>query len=327
MKAIVIGLGSMGKRRIRNLKENGVSTITGFDLRADRCEEASNKYGITTVSSVDKNLLSTYDVVVISTPPDMHMKYAFMAHEAGRPCFVEASVTDWRKIQELAGMAKHSGIVVAPSCTMKYFPGPRKVRELLGQNKIGKILYGNYTVGQWLPDWHPWEDIKDYYVSRRETGGAREILPFELTWLNDMWGQPDILSSYVTKLSQLTVDIDDYYTTVLRYPTGPVLNLTIEVLSRPKATREMRLIGSEGIIDFSADQEMVTLTRNDSEVERFILSRGSVEAQYINPEEPYIAEIKDFLDACQGKKPFPNTLEEDVEILRLLENVEKKSVQ
>ena len=40
----MIGLGSMGKRRVRNLKKNGESEIFGFDNRKDRAEEARKLY-------------------------------------------------------------------------------------------------------------------------------------------------------------------------------------------------------------------------------------------------------------------------------------------
>lgn len=36
MRFLVVGLGSMGKRRIRNLQELGFNKIVGFDIRKDR---------------------------------------------------------------------------------------------------------------------------------------------------------------------------------------------------------------------------------------------------------------------------------------------------
>jgi len=48
MRCLVTGLGSMGKRRIRNLESIGGITMAGLDRRADRREEASARYGIQT---------------------------------------------------------------------------------------------------------------------------------------------------------------------------------------------------------------------------------------------------------------------------------------
>ena len=43
MKFLVIGLGSMGKRRIRNLKYLKYKEIIGYDIRRERREEVENK--------------------------------------------------------------------------------------------------------------------------------------------------------------------------------------------------------------------------------------------------------------------------------------------
>jgi predicted dehydrogenase len=48
MRILIVGLGSMGKRRIRNLNHLGAGEIAGFDLRSDRREEVDATYGINT---------------------------------------------------------------------------------------------------------------------------------------------------------------------------------------------------------------------------------------------------------------------------------------
>ena len=48
MEILVIGLGSMGKRRIRNLKALNINDIISYDLREDRRIEVENTYKIKT---------------------------------------------------------------------------------------------------------------------------------------------------------------------------------------------------------------------------------------------------------------------------------------
>ena len=68
MKVLQIGLGSMGKRRVRNMAALGETDVIGFDLREDRRAEAAEKYGITTVGELTPELLADREVWVISTP-------------------------------------------------------------------------------------------------------------------------------------------------------------------------------------------------------------------------------------------------------------------
>ena len=177
-----------------------------------------------------------------------------------------------------------------------------------------------------MPDWHPWEKIEDFYVSVRETGAGREIVPFELTWINDIFGEPKPLACVKAKLTDMNADIDDIYHCLLRYTKGVLANITVEVVSRPQATREMRVLGSKGEIVFSADQNCVRYCNNDNpEWVKFDLSGGTIVAGYINPEEPYIAEMFEFVNAItqNNKRLYSNTLLDDYRLLQTLYKLEK----
>lgn len=327
MRFLIVGLGSMGKRRIRNLQALGVEHIAGVDPREDRRTEASHKYGIAAHEDFELALQEFQpDASVISTPPRDHVPYIQRGVDCGLHCFVEASVVNAEELLALHRKAADRRLVIAPSCTMRYYPGPRKVKELIGAGAIGKPLNINYQTGQYLPDWHPWENIGDFYVSARDTGGCREIVPFELTWLNDIFGAPEPLACVKTKLTDMDADIDDIYHCLLRYPGDVLANITVEVISRPCPTRELRVIGSTGQIVFSHDENCVRHIDTDMPTwKRHDLSKGTVEAGYINPEEPYIAEMRDFIDAMTlgDNAPFPNTLLEDYRVLQTLYQLEK----
>lgn len=329
MNFLVVGLGSMGKRRVRNLQALVHTALAGFDSRADRREEASLRYSIETFDSFDKALAAFKpDALVISTGPSLHMEYAHRAVKLGLHCFIEASVVEGERIAELCKALEGTRLVMVPSCTMRYYPGPIAIRDIIRAGKIGKPLNLNYLTGQYLPDWHPWEQIQDFYVSKRETGGAREIVPFELTWINEIFGEPEPLACVKDKLTDMDADIDDIYHCILRYPDGMLANVTVEVISRPKAIRELNILGSSGRLVFSADEHCVRYVAvGDEDWTRINLGTGTVEKGYINPEEPYISEMADFLKAIEAadRRVFPNTLESDVRILALLNNLEKLS--
>lgn len=329
VKFLVVGLGSMGKRRVRNLHALGFSDIAGYDPRSDRREEASGKYGIAVFDSY-ASALADFDpqAMVISTGPALHMDYALPAAERGLHCFIEASVVERERILRLADLVKNGPTVVVPSCTMAYYPGPRKVRELIGQSVVGRPLNINYLVGQYLPDWHPWEHIQDFYVSDRETGGCREIVPFELTWLKQIFGEPDALACVKGKLTEMPADIDDIYHCLLRFPCNVLANITVEVISRPQAIRELHILGSDGRLVFSAHESCVRYIRvGDEDWTRWTVSSGTVETGYINPEEPYVTEMRDFVEAVRKGDAglFPNTLQQDACVLNLLNRLEQLS--
>ena len=326
MRILIVGLGSMGKRRIRNLKALGVENLGGYDIRADRRLEVEQEYKLPTFDAVEKAISEFQPTtLVISTPPLDHMYYAALAFDKGLDFFIEASVVEGEKIHNLARMLRASQVIGVPSCTMKYFQGPKLVKALLGAGTIGRPLSFTYEVGQYLPDWHPWESINDFYVSRRETGGAREIVPFELTWLNSLFGKPAPLYCIKTKLSEMGADIDDYYQIALEYPGRIFAAITVQVLSRPVPTRELRILGSDGIITFGGERQLVkSITKDGSQWIDHELTDNTIESGYKYPEEPYIREMHDFVQAVKkrDRNLFPNNFDDDYEILKLLNDLE-----
>src|SRR5260221_7338585 len=110
MKFLIAGLGSMGKRRIRNLTYLNAGEISGFDPRSDRRDEASSKYGICTFGEFSEAMASKPDALIISTPPDLHMPYMLAAANAGIHFFCEASVVD-HGLDNLIALCEGEGIV------------------------------------------------------------------------------------------------------------------------------------------------------------------------------------------------------------------------
>lgn len=322
MKALVIGLGSMGKRRIRCLKHHGVTTITGNDARADRREAAARDYGIDTVETLTPADLAKFDLVVVSTPPDQHHLHLGWAIEAGRPCFVEASVIR-EPLVALAERARARKVLVAPSCTLRFHSAIRDITQIVRSARYGKVCNFSYHCGQYLPDWHPWEKVTDYYVSRPETGGAREIVPFELTWIVDALGWPAVAGGLRMKTADVGAPIDDTYAALLRFD-GFAGGLIVDVVAR-QAVRRLTLNFEHASLTWDWDMGVVKVWEAQAgRLVEFHQPKPSAHLGYHQNigEAMYLDEIASFIAAAQGKGTFPHTLEDDIRVLGLLEAIE-----
>ena len=70
MKIIVIGLGSIEKRRLRLLSERRDVELFGIDSQESRCEEVKEQFGITCFSSIEEAVeTGNIETAVISTSP------------------------------------------------------------------------------------------------------------------------------------------------------------------------------------------------------------------------------------------------------------------
>lgn len=324
MRFLIVGLGSMGKRRIRCLKRLGYDDILACDPRDDRREEAEQKYGVRTISKVDAVSLKDINAIVVSTPPDKHNQYIKLAIENKKPVFVEASVI-LEGLEELNKLAQKRHVLVAPSCTMRFHPAIKDIKGIVGSRQYGKVTDFSYHSGQYLPDWHPWEKIGDFYAGQKETGGSREIVPFELTWIVDIMGLPKKITGFYGKTTDLGVDIDDTYAISLDF-NGAYGNLTVDVTSR-YATRSLILNMERGQILWRWDDAVVKLY--DAITQRWIhyyYPQGQAVEGYNKNiiEDMYVEELKSFINAMEGKATFPNSLDDDIKVLKLLYKFEGK---
>lgn len=325
MRVLQIGLGSMGKRRIRNMQAIGVDQIIAFDPSEERRREAEEKYGVTTVAEFTDALVTSADAMNVSTPPDRHLPYIQLAIRLRKPAFVEASVLS-QGLPEAAAEAEEAGVLIAPSCTLRFHPAIRKIKEIACGGAFGKITNFTYVMGQYLPDWHPWEDISKFYVGKKETSGSREMVPFELTWLLDVTGMPTDVCGYYGRTMDLGVDIEDTYCLVMKFDDH-IGTLSCDVVAR-FATRSLILNLERAQVRWSWEEKAVRLYDAETGEWRVLdLQAGAAAAGYNEniTEDMYVDELRCFLDAVRGEGTFPNTLAQDAAVLGIMDAVERAS--
>lgn len=326
MRVLVVGLGSMGRRRLRNITHLGGHELAGVDVEGDRRTTVEREFSIPTFASFEEALGWAPQALVISTPPDLHTPYALSAVEHGLHFFTEASVVPG-ETGALIAAVEGTGLVAAPSCTLRFHPGIQTMHRLIREGAIGKPLLATHHVGQYLPDWHPWEDYRTYYVARRETGAAREIVPFELNWMSYLFGATETVTGFRGKLSDLEVDIDDTYAGIVSFTSGLRATLVVEVISRP-AIRRARIVGELGTLEWDF-------------AERTVRSWTAAEDTWSEHPDPppvegpggawvaenmYIEEMRGYLAAVEGEPDaFPFSLRDDAHLLQTLAVFERSS--
>ena len=323
MNFLVVGLGSMGKRRIRCLQSLNCQEIIAYDKNAERCREAATLYGVQTVSRLDEIDFSKVDAWIISTPPNCHLEYINIAVENGMPAFVEASVIR-EGLAEANARAMSRGVIIAPSCTLRFHPAINIIKEIVLSGRYGRFTNFSYHSGQYLPDWHPWEKVSDFYVSNPATGGGREIVPFELTWLVDVFGFPRKILGCFGKTMDVGADITDTYALAMQFGQG-FGTLLVDVVSR-YAVRSITVNLERGQLIWNWEEQIVKMydAQSDKWVNRtFALGQAAGGYNKNIAEQMYIDELQSFLNAIRGKASFSNNLDEDIKVLELLEHVEQ----
>lgn len=319
----------MGKRRIRNLLTNNKKNIIGIDERLDRRKEAENLYGIETFSSlnsIDCEIKKDVIGMLICLPPHKHDIGFNFSIQNRIPCFVEASVLS-EGLQETLHLAQEKNITICPSCTLLFHPAIQIIKSLIESEELGKVTNVIHTSGQYLPDWHTYEKVSEYYVSRKETGGAREIVPFELTWLTKIFGFPESVHGIVKKTIVIegAEEIDDTYNILFEYPKM-IINLNVDVVAR-RASRLLFINLEFGQIRWNWEEKYIEIfdgNKKKLNLRHFELKESSPGYNSNISDTMYVQEIEAFINSIENQNiQFPNSLEEDIKVLQLLEFTEE----
>ena len=171
---VVSGSGSIGRRHMANLRQLGIKKLSAVDPNEHRLRPVVDELGVDAFSDLDHALTQIKpDVVFICTPPVFHVPQALQALRGGADVFVEKPLSDRVEgTEEMSAEADERKRVLQVGYNLRFHPGVAKVKELLDQGAIGRVLWGRVEVGQYLPDWRPWQDYRQSYTARRELGGG-----------------------------------------------------------------------------------------------------------------------------------------------------------
>lgn len=308
MKIGVVGLGSMGKRRIRDLKTMG-HIVVGFDVRQDRREQVHQMFGTQTVTSFDALAAVGVEAVLVATPPDLHVPYYELCYQHRLPYFSEANIftphTHW-----FAERDKASGIRGYPSATWRFHPLVRELITRVQSAGAAAINSVSHCYGGFLPDWHPWERYTDFYAGRRRTSAAREMVPFELEILVSALGPVARLQAIKAQARKWDGEFDDTYLLLLEFAQGAIGSLTVELHHvLPTRLTRVSLREQELVLDMAAQTLTVFEKANDSL--HVIKPAPLLQNWSFNFEHVYHEEIQQFVVALSGGGRYPKSWTED----------------
>lgn len=314
MRFGIIGLGSMGKRRVRDLRAQG-HDVFGFDLRSDRMAESERLYGIETSDSV-RALLDRVDAAVVSAPPDQHVALYELCFAAKRPFFSEASIFTPRA-EWFAEREQRSGVRGYPSGTWLHYSPLELLRARVQSFGPGAVLSLHHHYGGWLPAWHPWESYEDFYAGRRPTAAVREMVPFEVEGLVSIAGPVRAVSAMVRRSFAWKTDIDDQSLLLLQFESGLQATLLVE-LHQASPFRVLRVSCTGHALHLDFARHEVEWYTQETDSWRRLRAPGLRTFGGFNFEDVYASEIAQFAAAVRDDAPAPKSWAEDRHLSNVL---------
>ena len=324
MNILVIGLGSMGKRRIRLLKKMYQQYhIYGVDLNAQRCAFVKKEYEMETFPTIEEAVSQRkFECAFVCTSPLTHAGIIKTCLENDMNVFTELNLVSDDYVDNI-NLAKQKNKLLFLSSTMIYRDEMKYLRERIDAKKCYSYTY---HVGQYLPDWHPWENYKDFFVADKKTNACREILAIELPWIVKTFGEIEHIKSVRTKATKLDIDYDDSYMILLQHKSGTIGSLCVDVVSC-EPIRSLKIVAENLYLSWDGDEDsFFEKSRSKEELKKISLYDEIDHLEGYNKtiiENEYANELIQFFDELQKKADSIYNFEDDLKTLSIIDEVEK----
>ncbi len=248
MKFLIAGFGSIGRRHLRNLRELGENDILLY--RSNRSTLPEDEIaGLTVETDLRDALSHRPDAVIISNPTALHLDVAIPAAELGCAILMEKPIShSLDRIADLEAAAQRGGARILVGFQFRFHPTLRRAAELLAEGAIGQPLAARAHWGEYLPNWHPWEDYKQGYAARADLGGGVILTlshPFDyLRWL---LGDVESLWAFTSGRGGLELPVEDTAEIGLRFGSGALGSVHLDYLQQPP-THTLEIVGTMGTL-------------------------------------------------------------------------------
>ncbi len=249
MKFLVAGLGSIGRRHFRNLIALGEKDIVL--LRTRKATLPDDELAGYPVETDIHEALEKHkpDAVIVANPTALHLDVAIPAAEADCAILLEKPISDsLDRLDELQKAAQKSGRKILVGFQFRYHPTLNKARELIQAGALGQILTVHAHWGEYLPQWHPWEDYRQSYAARADLGGGViRTLTHPLDYLRWLIGEVESLWSFNGHVSSLELDVEDVAEIGLKFSSGAIGGVHLNYVQRPPSHR-LEIVGTSGTL-------------------------------------------------------------------------------
>ena len=301
MNMLVVGLGSIGRRHVRNLRALAIGAVSGCDPDPAARDAVRAESGVAVFGDLGTALAARPDAVLVCTPTHRHLETARAALAAGAHLFIEkpiAAALDG--VAALAAEARARRRVVLVGCNMRFHPGVQALKASLDASRPRRPLYFRARFSHYLPNWRPGTDYRVTYSARRDEGGG--ILMegvHELDYLGWLGGDIGVATAWTGRISDLEIDGEDYALIGLTFKSGAQAQLHLDYVS-PHKLRGCEVVGVDATLRWTSEgkaPERVRVTRATAGTEETLFESPGWDGN-----EMYVAELRHFVACVEGRE-------------------------
>ena len=322
INVLIVGYGSIGKRHLENFLQFKDIQLIVYTKRSDL--QLLKKKGIKVSNSLTECLKENPDIGVITNETSLHIPIAIKLAKEGLDLFLEKPLSNSLKdVEKLYAIVKKKKLITQMGCNLRFHPCIKKIKSLIEQEKIGKIISAQVQNCSYLPDFHRWEDYRKSYAARKDLGGGVILTQIhEIDYMYWFFEEVENVVSISGKFSKLDVTAEDYVSSLLRFKNKVIGELHMDYFQRP-SFRSCKIRGTKGEIYWDSDNNCVNIYNMNKK--RWETKFDSDFSNNLDTYSSYVEELKHFLKCVKHRKETINNLEQGIATLKIALAIKKAS--
>ena len=316
-RIIIVGLGSIGKRHLRLVRE----LMPKADIRVLRRKASKEipEYSNGSFSNIEDAITFAPNIAVIASPAPFHVATAQSLAEAGIHLLIEKPLsTSLVGLMQLLEICQKRGVVLLTGYNLRFLPSLQRFRDLLGESVIGNVMSVRCEIGQYLPSWRPDSDYRQGVSARSELGGGVLLeLSHELDYLRWIFGEVEWVKASLSRQSSLEINVEDTAHLTLGFVKVLDKQQLIGTVNldfiRHDTTRLCTAIGEKGSLRWNGLTGEVSLYEAGAKDWRELYRLAH------QGDDSYKAEWKNFIECVIEHKPPLITGEDGLKVLQIIE--------
>ena len=322
MKILIVGLGSIGKRHLRNiLAIENTKKLEIIIYSKQTKSYLSNHKNIKIFDTLDKCLLEKPDVGFITNETIHHIPIAIKLAKVGLDLFIEKPLSNKiSNVKTFSKIVKTKKLITLVGCNLRFHRCINEIKNLIDQKVIGDIISVKVECGTYLPDWHPNENYSKSYASRDDLGGGVVLTCIhELDYLFWFFGETQEVFSMTGKYSNLKITASDLSAIILKFKNNIIAEVHLDYFQKPEA-RSCKLIGTKGTITWDS-------LSNEVKIYDFKKSKwkSKLKIKKYDKNEMYVKELEHFIQCVNKKKKTINDISQGEYVLKIALGIIKSS--
>ena len=312
MKFLIAGFGSIGRRHLRNLQSLGEQDV--MLLRSNRStlplDEIAN---IPVETDLQAALAARPDVVIISNPTALHLEVAIPAAEAGCTILLEKPIAhSLARVAEFQAAVQRGAARVLVGFQLRFHPTLQQAAQRIAAGEIGAVQSARAQWGEYLPNWHPWEDYRQGYAARADLGGGVILtLCHPLDYLRFVVGEVSDVWAFTARSGDLDLAVEDSAEIGLRFAHGAVGSVHLDYVQQPPV-HTLEVIGSAGTLRWNAADGALSIYTPAAQSWQVHLPPAGFERNWL-----FMDEMRNLLALARGEVSPVCSLDDGVRALQI----------